>query len=369
MSLKPRIDGQDVTEFADVAGVEAPATAESARPLIVVQYRRNWWAPLLTPLILVLIAAGLVKYRSELPDRGVGHRPPHIAPAATAAVVGVEAHRPPSTPLVEPGPLIAHVEEIPPAIDLDATPAAAPVRPRGPSIPLGFVAPPTDRDVDGPEPNRGLAMAGSGEPPTAAAGWPIFLPPAEPAIAESADDGSPEAEARRIRREREELSRVKEQLLEQDRREHEAKGVEEARTAIRQNTADRPGFLRELHAMVGAQGAQAGPSIRALCSRHGRDVPTTSVIRARRIVSTSAAVRLDTAARVDLLRSLAWPEALILEDLARQQEASIGTRNGPRNKDEALVIAARRLLAVPMTAYRPSAAVVAPAGRRLGERH
>jgi hypothetical protein len=128
---------------------------------------------------------------------------------------------------------------------------------------------------------------------------------------------------------------------------------------LRKNEADRVPFHNDLRNAVVQQGNKAGPVIEALCERHGRSTFPEIEKRVGRLLATSYG-RFGYKAKVAMMRDFGLPETMILDYIASNVDRrSLGTRGGPRSKDEVWVHAARLLLTMP-----PSPPAKAQSGRR-----
>jgi hypothetical protein len=105
--------------------------------------------------------------------------------------------------------------------------------------------------------------------------------------------------------------------------------------------SERLKFRDELRALLQAFGNRAGPEIDELSKRNGYDVDREKFARAR---NAWRYTRMSTESRVRFTRSLDLPEAVILNFLSDEIYLQIGTRDGPRNKNEGRIRAARMLL-------------------------
>lgn len=105
---------------------------------------------------------------------------------------------------------------------------------------------------------------------------------------------------------------------------------------------ERIAFHRDLQDLLDDLGPRAGPAIRELGKKQFKPIPP-----AARAAVERAAARLSRAARIRYYRTSGIPEATILDDLAGLESRMIGGRNAARDQDEALIRAARSLLAVP----------------------
>lgn len=361
-------------------GGERPATPpppESPRPMVIVQYRRNWSAALIPPILLLLVALALLKIRVQSPDWGWWSGGRSAAPQAT---VGVDAHPSGESSLVVPGPLVAHLSgEVPaepepvPSPEEDAAESAPPPEARPVvQVPVGFVPPrqdapplettaPKGTEPNGPSPfdltvPLGGGLAAVPDPATAT----DALPPAPAAGPAPLDEDSLAEEARRVREERERLAALKDRLIERDRQVAAAHRVQEVRKTIQTIESSRSEFIEELREIVQQRGVEAGPMISSLCERHGRTLPRLVFTQGEALLKSSSGSRMSPRSKVQALRGLGWPESMILEELARAEVHTIGSRRGPKNKAEVLVVAAIKLLAVPLEPSKPTAASIRP---------
>jgi hypothetical protein len=141
-----------------------------------------------------------------------------------------------------------------------------------------------------------------------------FELPAEPPLPSRAET------ERQIREEAAGIQRENDQRLEHQR--------EELREL--QND-ERRQFLDELRKLLTEYGENAGPEIERLSVRTGRTDDPVMLDRARRVISNS---RMSQRAKVHQLREFGVPETIILDYLANGLDRRLGTRGGPRNRDE-----------------------------------
>ena len=111
---------------------------------------------------------------------------------------------------------------------------------------------------------------------------------------------------------------------------------------------DRVQFHADLRAICLKLKSKAGPEIAELCKRYGTDVDPEAKVRATRALNVSAA-GADRPVRINLLRSLGFPESLILLDLFGNQGRweSRATRGGARSADDIMYRSALILLGHP----------------------
>ena len=113
--------------------------------------------------------------------------------------------------------------------------------------------------------------------------------------------------------------------------------------AMRQS--ERLKFRDELRAVLESSGNRAGPEIDELSKRYGYDVDREKFVRARNVWRFT---RKTLKEKVRFTRSLDLPESFILNFLSDEIYLQIGTREGPRNKNEGRIRAARMLLNFPL---------------------
>jgi hypothetical protein len=116
--------------------------------------------------------------------------------------------------------------------------------------------------------------------------------------------------------------------------------------------AERVRFHEDLRRVLNELGSDAGPEIKALCERYGRDMPA-GVEKAATLALNRSAAGAKREVRIARMRAHGFPEAMILDDLAREVDSTRNTRGGPRNSNDVRVIAARLLLRYPPPAPRP----------------
>jgi hypothetical protein len=110
--------------------------------------------------------------------------------------------------------------------------------------------------------------------------------------------------------------------------------------------ADRRPFHDELHRALRQLGPDAGPEIKAICDRYGRDTHPV-VDKKVKLDMARWSDRLTRGVKIARLRAAGLPEARILDFLAGELNPTIGTRGGPTNRDGVRVRAAQRLLQYP----------------------
>jgi hypothetical protein len=123
--------------------------------------------------------------------------------------------------------------------------------------------------------------------------------------------------------------------------------------------SERVKFREELRALIQTLGSRAGPEIDTLAQRNGYDIDRATYLRARNAWKFA---RMSTESKVRFTRSLDLPEATILNFLSADLDLQVGTREGPRNRNEVRIRAAKLLLNFELSAPTASTSVN-PSGR------
>jgi len=105
---------------------------------------------------------------------------------------------------------------------------------------------------------------------------------------------------------------------------------------------ERVKFRQELREILKTHGTDAADEIDRLSRRNGYESTSDDYTWADRIWRFG---RMSQPAKVKMIRSHDLPESVILDFLSDNQNTNVGTRNGPRNKKEVRIRAARQLLA------------------------
>jgi hypothetical protein len=345
--------------------------------MVVIEYRKSrFLSPLLPPLAILVAAIGITTYQRQAPLRPPAppaRMPKLLTPAADKAasqgrIIMVDAAE--TGAAIEP---IAVRTAAPPPLPLPApAPAAAAVAAAGGRPPeslahVGRPAEPGPFAPDGPE-------AGGARPAAAA---PPLEPPAPltSSASEPLSPDSPElAFQTGVRREvvpMPEPKVTKEEILQGIKAEAEQKKVEQDQLArevvesrfhefvatLQKIHADRTAFHDDLRQALRQLGADAGPEIKAICDRYGRDTHPIVEKKVRADMANWSA-RLTIAKKIARLRAAGLPEARILDFLASELDRTVGTRGGPISQNGVRVRAALRLLQYPPTAV-PGAATAA----------
>lgn len=332
---------------------EAPVVAPP--PVVVVRYRRSWSARLLPPVLIVLVALAL--FRVRISDRdwsGAWSSAERTSGDTPVAVADAHPHGP--TPLVAPKPLVAHGEHAsPPVIEAapepgpgpqpeEFTPAAPPER--EPTVALGFVPPGQGGDA----PSAPISPFDLTE------NAPLVPAPPDAVVDDQAEI---EAEARRIREERDSIAGLKGELLQREMREAEARRQREHIESYRKVESDRALFRKDLDSVIRSHGNDAGPRIVELTQRYGQVAPLHARERAARVLQSRSGSRMTPREKIEFLRGLGISEPAILTEVLHYEVKNIGYRRGPKDKVEALVTAGRILLSAPLRMSSKNAASAA----------
>jgi hypothetical protein len=371
--------------------VEDAAAAQVDEPQVMVVYRRQGvpWV-LVPPLMLISAVSGAIGYRKT-----VGHeRPIVIAQVSPAEDAPKVIPREEPAPVVTPPPAsqekaapVVLPEEKPvptpaPLAVVAVQPPPAPVAPEPATAPAGEskpapVASPFDvletRPATPEEPAKRAAV---GFDPDAAK--VTLAPTPTPADGPVLGDGRPgegvmkpktdevfsefqqEAEARMAERLR--LEAAKPGLLQGNPRETRERVREMIAEARRESERQRMPFHADLRRVLAERGYQGGRDIQELFDTYGGRDCLPEIMKEVNRDLVGPAARLTQQARVERMRRWGLPEQLILEDLVEREKTNANGRNGPRNPDQAWVIAARMLLTMPPKDRR----VAPPAARTVG---
>ncbi len=319
-------------------------------------------------------SAGAAEARTVLVSAGAG---PATEPQAVVAVLPEsqpqDPTRAPAQVSEKAGPTPATSASAPPAVQSgppvpDPSPSA---RPSGSASPVVAAA----SVPEGPSPFEVLPGTADGGPAQgradiatvpAAAGATVDPQPVAAATTDPTVPGAPAAEpplpslAETDRQIREEAA------MKQREDDHRLAQQEEDLRALRDD--DRQLFLKELRRILEASGKQAGAEIEELSVRAGRDNDPEKLMRAYRIIGIG---RASQRTKVRQLRALGVSESVILDFLANGIDKNLGARNGPRNRNDVWVQAARRLLLYDFELSRPvgtGAGVRAAGGRPASTR-
>jgi hypothetical protein len=153
-----------------------------------------------------------------------------------------------------------------------------------------------------------------------------------------------DAEAREAQRQKQEAEQLRGQVFAQTERAAEERLVRARMTSAN----DRGQFLSDLTTLLRRHGRKAGPYISELTGLYGRNLPPELQKAAEGARAKLDAANANAQARVTIYRRLGLSETCILDELSHQFTQTIGSRKGPRNREEVLYFAARLLVTVPL---------------------
>ncbi|HWE37228.1 MAG TPA: hypothetical protein VG406_11735 [Isosphaeraceae bacterium] len=301
-----------------------PEVADAADRLIPAPRRRRRLArELLPPIAILTIAGSILTYRALAPRwSGVGpvgwSRP--AAEAAPAAPSG-PSH------LAGPGKLVVREQVAPKP---EPKPEPKPVEP----------------------PAVALAKA---EPEAAP-------PSAEPTVGAERVKAELAMEVEKRRKDEVEAILMKRAIAERGRRE-ELRKAGKVETDPKTARDERREFLVELSRIVRAGGDRAAAQVLELRDRFRRE-PSPKTVALLERAHRGGLHKLGRDQKVAFYRRIGVPEPEILRILTRQEAFRVGTREGPRNLDDALLLAARQLLRVPLAPPNPAPPPDRPVARQ-----
>jgi len=138
--------------------------------------------------------------------------------------------------------------------------------------------------------------------------------------------------------------------------------IREYMEVFRKIQADRPLFHDDLRRLLRGSREGVGEGIEELCDRYGRNL-LPEVKKAVVGVSKRSAARLNRGPRIEMLRLYGVPEPAILDSLTKEMELKINTRGGPRDRNDALILAAYLLIKYPPASATSSSPPNAKADR------
>ncbi len=339
---------------------------EAAEP----PFRRGRLSSLVAPALILVAAVAILSMRPPEPTWNVGDSStttatespttfPLVVRVAPVSAEGVPTGTVP-TPVIEasPGPPGESTASAPPLELLTATDARAPE-----------ARPDPEKDAEKAPAARMPALPERKPEPIAAA--PVPAPAAVPAPAEAPRPftvavphdpiqtrlavASIAAEARREQEEAARMAALR-STIQQVEKERVAEQVNSERESAGQR---RVAFRRELAAILQRDGDHAAPEIwRLVESQHVEPSPVAEQAIAKALRSRRG--QLGRADRVDVFRENGLDESLIFAELYREQLTMMSARRGPRTREEAVVRAARALLALELDPATASRAVARP---------
>jgi hypothetical protein len=343
---------------AAAAAPPVPSPSSAANP-VGEPVTRGRLSSLVAPALILVAAAAILSWRppepqwSAAPDSGDAKPKPNTVPLIVRVAPLPETGTP--VPVIEPSPATTATASAPstaaaaasapaPEIGTAATGLAVPAATGEPPLEL-LTAEQARPAGAGAGAAEGIAEAPPMAPP-AAAPFAVAVPndPVQTQLAMAAIA----EEARRKQEEVNQTAALRDSLPALER-----KKLAEQMLAERQATEGRRVvFRRELAALLQREGERAGPAIWALAeARHAEPSPAAEKAVAAAILGAKG--RLDRAGRVALFRAYGLDETIIFAEMVREQIALMPSRRGPRTREEAIVRAARSLLALKPDAGAP----------------
>lgn len=385
------IPGTPGAEAARAASAAVPPEAPDATPpssaVIVVEKRssRGLATMLAPPALILLIALVITSSQRTQPVRYLMPRqlptpdptpamPPPTAPADAKIRVHAESHGEPIAPPAAPEETVTARPEEPaskPSPDPDRSPFEFDTnetpRPKPDAIVrvVPFDPVPKEGPSAKPDEAKNPGTIAAPETPPAETKMADFTKPIPEPAQPSKDDILQD-----IEREAREKAVIKDDM--EDQKQHAR--VEIFEEALARVHADRTAFREDVRKALDGLGNEAAPEIERLCLKHGRE-PLPEVVRAYHGLLRMAPPRRTLTVEIELMRMAGYPEPLILDKITENLvKTTMGTREGPRDRNEARVLAARKLLRLPIkktlklpppTRFRDAPAQASARGRVL----
>ena len=305
-----------------------------APPRVVIEYRERGVPWMLIPPLLLTSALGAFLLYPKLAPYA---RAPQPTPLVRAIVPPEPHDAPPALP-DSPNPPVKDPVPVSPIEKPAEVALAPPVDPVVP--PVDPVPPPPETDkVADPAPFP--RVQGLGFDPKALEAERNGEAPADPSLAPAAQEARPE--------ERDMPREVDPDLLPPDPRLGRIRQQQRVAESIKKAEADRTRFHTELAAVCRKFREDSGPEILELYKGYDTNVEPVSKKRAALLLGkTGPMAGADRETRINLLRSLGYPEPVILDDLFNSYEIhKINERGGPTSKGEAMYRAALFLIRHP----------------------
>ncbi len=344
----------------EIGDPEEEAVTPGPPPRVVIEYRERGVPWMMIPPMLVIVAVLAVVGYLALQVRSGRERDLAAAlavasrPAPVPSALPGTTTSPPSGPTAPPPP--------PPSPSVPTKSDPGPPEPVGPPSELAPIPPGSGEIVPGFAPDTASPpkVIGLGFDLKALEAEKTPPAPADPAIAPAGQGGqpvgpAPEAGPALGPDRRDQPEEVDPELLPPDprlARERRSRWLVQARQQVE---VDRVRFHSELRALCRKLGPDGGEQIVALCKQYGTDVAPQVKEQARRLLEHSAA-GAGVPVRINLLRSLGYPEGAILADIFANGIRHLGkaSREGPGSDDAMMYRAALTLLSQPPN--RPAAA-------------
>jgi hypothetical protein len=345
-----------------------------AAPQVVIQYHERGGVPwMLIPPLLVLSAVGaIVLYAKFAPrSRWQQQAPPALVKAADLPKPIIDAPIPPNMPApippepvaaAAPGPVAAAPGRIaasglvvaPEPKAEDSLPAILPPPPVEPVAEPAEVAEPAKVAVPAPFPR----VAGVGFDPKALDADRAAEPRADPALAPAVGEDKPV--------ERDQPREVDPDLLPPDPREARLRQQKRRLEILQRVEDERSRFHDQLKVICRNFREDSGPEILEMRKQFDLKIDPRAEKDAAELLGKSGKyVGADRRTRIALLRSLGYPEPVILDNLFFIYEKHhIGERDGPMDASEAYYLSALSLLRNPPRSKTPTSRAVSDPGDR-----
>jgi len=336
---------------------EEPKANEPA-PQVVIQYHERGGVPwmLVPPLLVISAVLAVLLYIRFAPKQVQPHS---IAKAADAAEpLGGEPEPPVPPATIAPTPIAnanpePKVEQAPPSV----APLSNPVEP---VVPASVPAPvePTPEPVKSAEIAPFSRVQGLGFDPKALEAERKLEAPDDPALAPVVRQDRPDD--RDLPRE------IDPDLLPPDPRQAKVRQQQRKLEMLKRVEDERFRFHADLKAICGKFREDSAPEILEMRKQYDLKIdPKAEKVAAELLGKNGKHAGADRRTRIELLRSLGYPEPVILDNIfvAYEKLWKINERDGPRDHVEAYYHAALFLLRNPPAPARPmSRAVSAPNG-------
>jgi hypothetical protein len=332
---------------------EDPAAPDPTSPQVVIEYHERGGVPwMLIPPLLVISAVGAILLYIKLVPHSNLYPPPALVKAEAVPSPAVVVEPVPAVPPVEtPAPPIAKVEPVAQP-DPKAEEPPPPVAP--PSIPVDAVGlpsipiEPTTEPAKAAEPAPFPRVQGLGFDPKALEADRTVEPRADPALAAVAREDRPD--------DRDQPREVDPDLLPPDPRQARLRQQQRKLEILQRVEEERLRFHAELKVVCQNFREDSGPAIKKMWDDFDIKTDPKAMKTASELLGTKGKFAgADRRTRIELLRSLGYPEPVILDDLyATYEKRKVGERDGPRHLSEAYYFSALILLRNPPRSPNPS---------------
>jgi hypothetical protein len=352
------VDGRVNDEMIEIGDPTEEPTVAEPPPRVVIEYRERGVPWMLIPPLLVLSAVGAVLLYTKLAPHPNSREQASVAKIVESlgpppAEVPEASVPPVETPIVPVARPELKADEVPP-------PIAPPSNPVEPVSPFLIPVEPTPEPPKVPEPAPFPRVQGLGFDPKALEADRKAEAPADPALA---------AVARQDRPDDRDLPReIDPDLLPPDPRQARVRQQQRKLELARKIEDERVRFHAELKVICRKFREKSAPKIFEMSKGFDNKLdPSAKTAAIGLLGKTGKFAGADRRARIEVLRSLGYPEYLILEDLFETYEKQqIGERDGPRDFDEACYFTALFLLRNPPRQMSSSSRPVSAPGNVAG---